>query len=339
MKALVTGATGFVGSAVARVLCQCGWDVRALVRGGSDKRNLRQLPVELAVGDLNDPSSLEAALHDCKTLFHVAADYRFGVRHPEQLYRANVEGTRNVLNAAVRARVTRIVYTSSVATVGLPADGSPGSEETPVTLADMIGHYKRSKFLAEELAREFARAGAPLVIVNPSTPIGPGDVKPTPTGQIVVDAASGRTPAYVDTGLNIVHVDDVARGHLQAYERGRVGERYILGGENMTLRDILIAISRLTGRPPPRLRLPHAALLPVAGVAEALARVTGRATRVTIESVRMARKRMYFSSDKAVRELGYSWRPPGRALEDAVVWFREQGMLGRPARRETHGRA
>lgn len=329
MKALVTGATGFVGSAVARVLCRAGWDVRALARAGSDRRNLQQLPVELAVGDLNDPASLQTALRDCHALFHVAADYRLGVRHPEQLYRANVEGTRNVLNAADRAGVARIVYTSSVATVGLPADRSPGTEATPVTLADMIGHYKRSKFLAEVLVREFVQAGAPVVIVNPSTPIGPGDVKPTPTGQIVLDAAAGRTPAYVDTGLNIVHVDDVARGHLQALERGRVGERYILGGENMTLREILVAISRLTGRAPPRVRLPHAALLPLAAVSEMFARATGRANRVSIESVRMARKHMYFSSDKAVRELGYSWRAPGGALEDAVLWFREQGMLGR----------
>jgi len=327
VRALVTGATGFVGAAVARALCAAGWDVRALARSGSDQRNLRHLRVEIAGGDLNDPVSLEAAARGCEALFHVAADYRLGVRHPEQLYRTNVEGTRNVLNAADAARVARIVYTSSVATVGLPADGSPGTEATPVTLANMIGHYKRSKFMAEELVREFARAGAPIIIVNPSTPIGPGDVKPTPTGQMVVDAASGRTRAYVDTGLNVVHVDDVARGHLQAFERGRVGERYILGGENMTLREILVAISRLTGRPPPRIRLPHAVLLPLAGVSEAFSRLTGRATRVTLESVRMARKHMYFSSDKAARELGYSWRPPGEALADAIVWFREQGML------------
>jgi dihydroflavonol-4-reductase len=327
VRALVTGATGFVGSAVARALCENGWEVRALARAGSDRRNLRQLRVEVAVGDLSDPASLEAALRDCQALFHVAADYRLGVARPEQLYRTNVEGTRNVLNAAGRAGVARVVYTSSVATVGLPADGTPGNEDTPVTLAAMVGHYKRSKFLAEELAREFARGGAPVVIVNPSTPIGPGDVKPTPTGQIVVDAASGRTPAYVDTGLNIVHVDDVARGHLLAWERGRIGERYILGGENMTLHEILIAISRIAGRKPPRIRLPHAALLPLAGISEALARITGRTTRVTLEGVRMARKYMYFSSDKAVRELGYSWRAPVSALEEAVLWFREQGML------------
>ncbi len=326
MKALVTGATGFVGSRVARALCERGCQVRALVRVGSDRRNLRQLPVELATGDLNDPPSLAGALAGCEALFHVAADYRLGVADPRPLYRSNVDGTRNVLEAAQRAGVKRIVYTSSVATIGLPANGSPGREDTPTALTDMIGHYKRSKFLAEELVREFVRAGAPVVIVNPSTPIGPGDLKPTPTGQMVVDAAAGRTPAYVDTGLNIVHVDDVAVGHLRAFDRGRVGERYILGGENMTLREILVQICRLAGRSPPRIRLPHAALLPVAYASEALARVTGRSSRVTLEAVRLARKHMYFSSEKAVRDLGYSWRPPARAFEDALLWFREQGV-------------
>jgi dihydroflavonol-4-reductase len=331
MRALVTGATGFVGSAVARALCGRGWQVRALVRSGSDRRNLRGLTLELASGDLEDPASLAPALTDCQALFHVAADYRLGVPDPRALYRSNVEGTRNMLAAAERAGVSRIVYTSSVATVGLPAEGSPGTEDTPVALTDMIGHYKRSKFLAEELARDFARRGVPIVIVNPSTPIGPGDVKPTPTGQMVVDAASGRTPAYVDTGLNVVHVDDVAAGHLLAFDRGQIGERYILGGENMSLRDILVQICRLAGRSPPRVRLPHAAVLPVAYASEAFARLTGTSTRVTVEAVRLARKHMYFSSDKAVRELGYQWRPPVRAFEDALLWFREQGKVP-PAR-------
>jgi len=331
MRALVTGAAGFVGSAVARALCQRDCQVRALVRSSSDQRNLRELPLELAIGDLEDPPSLARALSGCQALFHVAADYRLGVADPRPLYRSNVEGTRNVLEAAQRAAVTRIVYTSSVATVGLPGDGSPGREDTPVALTDMIGHYKRSKFLAEELAREFARSGAPIVIVNPSTPIGPGDIKPTPTGQMVIDAASGRTPAYVDTGLNVVHVDDVAAGHLQAFDRGRVGERYILGGENMTLYAILLEICRLAGRSPPRIRLPHAALLPLAYASEAFSRLTRRSTRVTVEAVRLARKHMYFSSDKAVRELGYRWRPAVAAFEDALRWFREQGKV--PPRR------
>jgi dihydroflavonol-4-reductase len=327
MRALVTGATGFVGSAVARALTAAGWQVRALVRAGSDRRNLHGLSVEIASGDITDRSSLAAALDACDALFHVAADYRLWTPDPQLLYRTNVDGTRNILEAARRAKVPRIVYTSSVATVGLPADGLPGSEDTPVTLADMIGHYKRSKFLAEELVRGEARTGAPVVIVNPSTPVGPGDLKPTPTGQMVVDAARGRMPAYVDTGLNIVHVDDVAAGHLKAFERGRIGERYILGGEDLTLREILTAITRVAGRRPPRIRLPHAAILPLAFLSEGFARLTGRPTRVTVESVRMARHRMYFTSDKAVRELGYRWRSPEAAFEDAIKWYRAQGML------------
>jgi len=218
-------------------------------------------------------------------------------------------------------------YTSSVATIGLPADGTPGDEATPVAVTDMIGHYKRSKFLAEQVAREFARAGTPVVIVNPSTPVGPGDIKPTPTGRMVLDAAAGRMPAYVDTGLNIVHVDDVAAGHLLALQRGRSGECYILGGENMTLQAILADIAQLVGRKPPRLRLPAGALLPVALVAEAVARLSGGSTRLTVEGVRLARKRMFFCSDKAVRELGYRWRPARAAFADAVAWWRAQGAL------------
>ena len=327
MKALVTGATGFVGSAVARTLLQAGWQVTALVRPNADLRNLRSLGVDLATGDLGDRASLDRALADCGALFHVAADYRLGARNPQELYRTNVEGTRNVMEASRRAGTGRVVYTSSVATIGLPADGAPGREETPVTIADMIGHYKRSKFLAEEVAREAACSGLSVVIVNPSTPVGPGDVKPTPTGQMVMDAAAGRMPAYVDTGLNIVHVDDVAAGHLLAFERGRPGERYILGGQDMSLRDILVEIARLTDRSPPRIRLSTSVVLPIAYAAELVARVTGLPNRVTVEGVRMARKRMFFSSDKAARELGYRWRPPVQAFEDAVLWFREQGLL------------
>ena len=328
MKALVTGATGFVGAAVARALERAGWQVRVLVRSGSDRSNLSPMAVEVAEGDLADLGSLERALAGCTGLFHVAADYRLGARDPTQLYRTNVDGTRNILHAARTAGVARVVYTSSVATIGIPPDGSPGEERTPVDLSHMIGHYKRSKYLAEEVARDAARAlGTSVVIVNPSTPIGPGDIRPTPTGQLVLDAASGRMPAYVDTGLNIVHVDDVAAGHLLAYERGKAGERYILGGEDMTLQTILAQIARLVGRTPPRVRLPYAAVLPVAYLAEAFAKLSGRSGRVTLEGVRMSRKRMFFSSGKAVSELGYRWRPPTDAFEDALRWFRERGLL------------
>ena len=327
MRVLVTGATGFVGSAVTRALANSPSQVRVLVRSGSDRSNLQGLPVEIAVGDLTNRASLDRSLAGCTGLFHVAADYRLGARVPAELYRNNVEGTRNILDAARAAGIERMVYTSSVATIGLPQDGSAGEEATPVALADMIGHYKRSKYLAEEIVLSAARAGFPVVVVNPSTPIGPGDVKPTPTGRIVLDAACGRTPAYVDTGLNIVHVDDVAAGDLLAFERGRGGERYILGGEDMTLREVLAQIAALVGRKPPRIRLPHSAVLPLAFLAEAFAMVSGRATRITVESVRMSRKRMFFSSEKAVRDLGYRWRPARAAFEDALTWFRARGLL------------
>jgi dihydroflavonol-4-reductase len=327
MKALVTGATGFVGAAVAKALGAAGWQVRVLVRSGSDRGNLRSLTVQVVEGELADLRSLERALDGCDALFHVAADYRLGTRDPRPLYRTNVDGTRNILGAARTVGVPRIVYTSSVATVGIPADGVPGEESTPVTLNNMIGHYKRSKYLAEEVAREAAGAGLSVVIVNPSTPVGPGDIKPTPTGQLVLDAACGRMPAYVDTGLNIVHVDDVAAGHLLAFERGHAGERYILGGEDMSLQTILAQIAALTGRKPPRIRLPYGAVLPMAYLAEGFAKLTGRSGRLTLEGVRMSRKRMYFSSGKAVRDLGYRWRPPQEAFADALQWFRERGLL------------
>jgi len=327
MKALVTGATGFVGAAIAKALIASGWQVRVLARAGSDRGNLQQLAAQVVEGDLNDLGSLELALEGCSALFHAAADYRLGARDPKPLYLTNVEGTRNILSAARKVGVQRTVYTSSVATIGIPTDGTPGEERSPVALSDMIGHYKRSKYLAEEVARDAARTGMSVVIVNPSTPVGPGDIKPTPTGQLVLDAALGRMPAYVDTGLNIVHVDDVAAGHLLAFERGKTGERYILGGEDMTLRTILEQIARLVGRKPPRIRLPYIAVLPVAYAAEAMTKVTGRSGRVTLEGLRMSRKRMFFSSGKAASELGYRWRPPVEAFEDALRWFRERGRL------------
>ena len=327
MRALVTGATGFVGAAVARALLKEQWQVRALARPGSDRSNLSGLAVEVCEGDLTQSESLAPAVQGCEALFHVAADYRLGARDHEQLYRTNVEGTRAILAAARAAGVKRIVYTSSVAAVGIPKDGTPGAEQTPVMLENMIGHYKRSKFLAEEVVREAIRAGAPAVIVSPSTPVGPGDVKPTPTGQLVLDAAAGRMPAYVDTGLNIVHVDDVAMGHLLAYKHGTLGERYILGGQDMTLRQILREISGLVGRKAPSIRLPYGVVLPMAYVAEGWAKITGRSGRLTLEGVRMSRKHMFFSSEKAVRELGYTYRAPVLAFEDAIRWFRQTGRL------------
>ena len=327
MRALVSGASGFVGAAVARALLNAGWQVRALVREHSNRLNLQSLEVEIALGDLTDRGALERALDGCEALYHVAADYRLWTPDPQWLYRNNVEGTHNILEAARHSGVKRIVYTSSVAAIGLRPDGGPSDESVSAILEDMIGHYKRSKFLAEQVANEAVRSGMPIVIVNPSTPVGPGDLKPTPTGRLVLDAASGRMPAYVDTGLNIVHVDDVAVGHLLAYKHGRVGERYILGGTDLPLRQILAMIAPMVGRRLPPIRLPHALVLPLAYVAETLARLSQRETRITVEAVRMARHRMYFSSAKANRELAYQWRPPSEAFADAIRWFREQGYL------------
>jgi dihydroflavonol-4-reductase len=328
VTALVTGGTGFVGSAVVRALLAQGEEVRVLVRPTSDTRNVEGLAVERAMGDLRDHGSLARALTGCAALYHVAADYRLWVPDPQALYASNVEGTRALMQAALAAGVRRVVYTSSVATLGLNADRSPADEDTPVGLADMIGHYKRSKFLAEQVVREMAHTqGLPAVIVNPSAPVGPRDLKPTPTGRTVLDAAAGRMPAYVDTGLNIVHVDDVAAGHLLAGRHGRVGERYILGGTNMSLREILGVIAELTGRGPPRWRLPHAALLPVAYAAEGWARVSGREPLLTVDGIRLARKHMYFSSGRAERELGYRARSARTALEDAIAAFRSAGRL------------
>ena len=329
MKALVTGATGFVGSAVARRLIANGIAVRALARPASDKRNLAGLECEIATGDLNDDASVKAALAGCDALFHVAADYRLWVPKPAEIYRTNVEATERLLSAARAAGVGRIVYTSSVATLGLNEDGTPADEDTPSALEEMIGHYKRSKFLAEEAVKRLVReAGLDAVIVNPSAPVGPRDLRPTPTGKMILDAARGKMPAYVDTGLNVVHVDDVAEGHLLAFRRGRAGERYILGGENLALRAILAEVAALVGRRPPSLRLPHGLVLPIAYVAEAVARLTGAEPAVTVDGAKLARKHMYFSSAKAERELGYRARPAQSAIADAVAWFRANGYLG-----------
>jgi dihydroflavonol-4-reductase len=324
-RVLLTGGTGFVGSAVVRALIASGAAVCTLVRAGSDQRNLDGLAVERRTGSLEDPASLRQALAGCTALFHVAADYRLWVPNPQAMYRANVDGTRELMRAAMDARVTRVVYTSSVAVLASFTDGRSADEATPVSLPDMIGHYKRSKFLAEAEVKKLAAAGLPVVIVNPSTPIGPRDIKPTPTGRVIVDAASGRIPAYVDTGLNLVHVDDVAAGHLLAYERGRIGERYILGGENMALADMLGAVAELCGRRRPTIKLPRAAIYPIAAVAETVARVTGREPFVTVDALRMSRKKMFFSSAKAERELGYRARPVREALADALTWFRAAG--------------
>lgn len=329
MTILVTGATGFVGSAVARQLLERGETVRVLSRRGNDRRNLQGLEVEVAEGDLLDKASLERALDGCSGLFHVAADYRLWTRDVSRMFAINVKGSRDIVRAAMAAGVERIVYTSSVAVLGIPRDGTPGDETTPVTYSDMIGPYKQSKFRAEEAVRDLVRyEDAPVVIVNPSTPVGPGDVKPTPTGRMIVEAAGGRMPAYVDTGLNIAHVDDVARGHLLAWDKGEIGERYVLGGEDMELRDILAVISEVAGVKAPTVRIPHKAILPIAHLAEAWTKLTGGDEPfVTVDGVRMAMKKMFFSCEKAKRELGYAPRPAREALADAVAWFRENGYL------------
>jgi len=325
---LVTGATGFVGSAVARALLRVGHQVRVLARPGGDRRNLADLSVEIAVGTMEDGPSLTRAVVGCRYLFHVAADYRLWVPDPAAMYRTNVDGTRALLTAALAAGVERIVHTSSVATLGLVPDGS-ADEDTPSRLEDMIGPYKRSKFQAEEAVRQLiGERGLPAVIVNPSTPVGPRDLKPTPTGRLILEAARGHLPGFVDTGLNIAHVDDVAAGHLAAAESGQIGQRYILGGENTALAEILAEVAHSVGRRPPRLKVPYLAAFAVAVSAELIARVTGREPFTTLDGVRMAKKKMYFSSAKASRELGYRPRPAREAIADAVDWFAANGYLG-----------
>ena len=337
--ALVTGGTGFVGANVVRELLRDGRSVRVLARPGGDRRALAGLPVEIAEGDLLDVASLRAAVRGVGSVFHVAADYRLWAADPSALIRANVEGTRAILQAGGDAGVARIVYTSSVGALGIPRDGTLGTETTPVTLDEMVGPYKRSKFMAEQVALEFARAGLPVVIVNPSAPIGPWDVKPTPTGQMIVDALHGRLFATVDTGLNLVHVRDVARGHILAEEKGRIGEKYILGhGEgNLSLAAIGRLISELSGCRSPRVRIPYAVAWCAAACSEGLARLTGGVPKVPLDAVRMARKRMFFSPAKAIRELGLPQTDVRDAVRDAVEWFFQHGyvrlgaMKGRPA--------
>ena len=326
MLAFVTGATGFLGSHVARVLADQGARLRLLVRPTSDLRNIADLNAERVEGDLRDPASIEKALAGCEALFHVAADYRLWVRDPEQMYRSNVEGTRGLIEAARKRGVRRIVYTSSVATMGFSSNGTLADENSPVTLDDMIGPYKRSKFMAEQVAFEAARSGVDVVVVNPTTPIGERDLKPTPTGRIVVDFLKRKFPAYVDTGLNLVDATECARGHVQALEKGRAGERYILGGENLTLKQILDRLGAITGLPSPKVKLPYVFALAAGVVDETVTgRMLGREPRATIDAVRMGRKKMFITSAKAERELGWRPAPVDDALRRSVDWFRANG--------------
>lgn len=329
MTVLVTGATGFLGSSVARLLLARGDAVRVFARRGSDRRNLAGLDLDVVEGDLMDAGTFAPAVRGISALYHVAADYRLWVRDVAAMMQTNIAGSQALIRAAAAAGAQRIVYTSSVAVLGTHPDGAPADEDTPVTQKDMIGVYKLSKFLAEQAVSDLVRdEGAPVVIVNPSTPIGPRDIKPTPTGRIIVEAASGRMPAYVDTGLNIVHVDDVAQGHLLAHDKGECGERYILGGTDMTLNAVLDRVCGAVGRAPPRIKLPIGAVMPLAYAAEAAARVLPKWDPfVTVDSVRMARKKMYFSSAKAHRQLGYQARTAAHAIQDAVQWFQKNGYI------------
>ncbi len=325
---LITGASGFVGSAVARSLLQSGEQVRALVRLTSARTNLADPRLEIVEGDIRDAASIARAMTGIRYLFHVAADYRLWARHPDDIVRTNVEGTRIVMNAALAAGVARVVYTSSVATLAALADRAASDENHPLPADKAVGAYKYSKVMAERLVEAMvAEQNLPAVIVNPSTPIGPGDVRPTPTGRIIIEAATGRMPAYVDTGLNLVHVDDVAAGHVAALHKGRVGERYILGGENVLLGDMLREIARQIGRAPPKLRLPRQLIFPIAYGAEAIAHFTGREPFVTTTGLKLAKDHMFFTSAKAERELGYTARPYGEAIAEAIAWFRQHGYL------------
>jgi dihydroflavonol-4-reductase len=326
MKALITGATGFVGSHVARALAAQGAELRLLVRPTSRTDNIADLRPEVALGDLREPESLKAAMAGCEFVFHVAADYRLWVRDPKEMYRANVEGTRAIIRAARESGVRRVIYTSSVATMGFTREGHIAAEDSPVSLRDMVGHYKRSKFMAEEIALEAGREGANVVVVNPTTPIGEYDIKPTPTGRIVVDFLKRKFPAYVDTGLNLADVKEVARGHLLAMEKARPGERYILGGQNLTLKQILDKLAKLTGLPSPTVKVPHAVAMGFAVFDQFFTgMLMGKEPRATIDAVKMGRKKMFASSAKAERELGYKVTPVEDALRRAIEWFQTHG--------------
>jgi dihydroflavonol-4-reductase len=327
MKVFVTGATGFIGASLARELLRDGYEVRALARPASDRSNLKGLDLEICEGDLRDRDSLQRGLKGCEILFHAAADYRLWTRNPDQMYEINVGGTRNILEAALDHGLSRVVYTSSVGTLGNPGNGLPGDEETPVTLGDMVGHYKKSKFLAEREAEGFLKKGLPLVIVNPSTPVGALDIKPTPTGRIIVDFLNRKMPAYLDTGLNIIDVVDCARGHILAARKGRIGEKYILGNENLTLQRIFAMLGEITGLAAPRVRLPYTPILLAAYVNEAISRLTGKEPLIPLAGVQMARKFMFFDPSKAVRELGLPQRPVVESLRTAVAWFRGNGYV------------
>ena len=324
MKALVTGSTGFIGAAVARCLLERGVDVRVLVRRDSDLGNLQGLKVEQAYGDLRDAESLRQALTGCRQLYHVAAHYALWAPDPQIFYDINVTGTRNLMEAARDVGVERIVYTSTIGAIGLPPGGGLGTEETPVSLEQMSGHYKRSKYLAEQEVARLARAGLPVVIVNPSAPVGARDIKPTPTGQVIVDFMKGRMPAYIETGMNLIDVDDVAMGHLNAMEKGRIGERYILGNRNLMLREVFALLSRLTGVPAPTIKLPRLAILPLAYANQWLSDyVTRRPPRIPLEGVKMAKYVMHYDCSKAIRELALPQTPTDVALGKAVRWFRD----------------
>lgn len=331
MKAFVTGATGFVGSHVARALAEGGAALRLLVRSTSRTENIAELRAEIAPGDLRDPASLKNGMSGCEFVFHVAADYRLWVRDPEEMYRSNVEGTRAIIKAAQESGVRRVIYCSSVATMGFASDGTIADEDSPVSLDDMIGHYKRSKFMAEQVALEAGRNGANVVVVNPTTPVGEGDIKPTPTGRIIVDFLNRKFPAYVDTGLNLADVREVARGHLLAMEKAAPGERYILGGEDLTLKQILDKLGELTGLPSPNAKVPHSVAMGFAVLDQFFTgTLRGKEPRATVDAVRMGRKKMFASSAKAERELGYRIVPVEDALQRAISWFQAHGYAPPP---------